>query len=232
MALIDNRPVTARAKRGRGPGRHAAPSRAELDSMAIAAVGGASLDASRSTRYVPASHRGAADAHIALVMAAGTIAEGKSRNSAERREVLGAETLIKAPARGAQPIVGRRDRAARRQPRRLPLRRRTRSGREVRRCAESEAGDRQHVRTSPPRAATTSRSPADTIVAEPGTLTGSIGAFGGKLNLLGLYHKLGLNVETVSRGRHAEMFSPVRGLHARGGGTVPAADGRGLPRRS
>ena len=78
----------------------------------------------------------------------------------------------------------------------------------MRRCAESEAGDRQHVRTSPPRAATTSRSPADTIVAEPGTLTGSIGAFGGKLNLLGLYHKLGLNVETVSRGRHAEMFSP------------------------
>ena len=39
---------------------------------------------------------GAPDAHIALVMAAGTIAEGKSRNSAERREVLGAETLIKA----------------------------------------------------------------------------------------------------------------------------------------
>ena len=51
---------------------------------------------------------------------------------------------------------------------------------------------------------------ADTIVAEPGTLTGSIGAFGGKLNLLGLYHKLGLNVETVSRGRHAEMFSQFK----------------------
>ena len=49
---------------------------------------------------------------------------------------------------------------------------------------------------------------ADSIVAQPGTITGSIGVFGGKLNVLGLYRKLGLNVETVSRGRHAEMLSP------------------------
>src|SRR6185503_10924998 len=51
---------------------------------------------------------------------------------------------------------------------------------------------------------------ADSIVAEPGTITGSIGVYGGKLNVLGLYRKLGLNVETVSRGRHAGMFSSVR----------------------
>src|SRR5262249_15679753 len=49
---------------------------------------------------------------------------------------------------------------------------------------------------------------ADAILAQPGTLTGSIGVFGGKFNQLGLYHKLGLNVDGVSRGRHAEMFSP------------------------
>lgn len=51
---------------------------------------------------------------------------------------------------------------------------------------------------------------ADRIVAEPGTVTGSIGVFGGKLNLLGLYRKLGLNIETASRGRNAEMLSPFR----------------------
>ena len=51
---------------------------------------------------------------------------------------------------------------------------------------------------------------ADRIVAEPTTLTGSIGVYAGKLNLLGLYRKLGLNIETVSRGRHAEMMSPFR----------------------
>ena len=30
------------------------------------------------------------------------------------------------------------------------------------------------------------------------------------LNILGLYRKLGLNVETVSRGKHAEMFSSFK----------------------
>jgi len=48
----------------------------------------------------------------------------------------------------------------------------------------------------------------DAIVAGPATITGSIGVFGGKLNVLGLYRKLGLNVETVKRGRHADMWSP------------------------
>jgi protease-4 len=48
------------------------------------------------------------------------------------------------------------------------------------------------------------------IVAEPGTLTGSIGIFGGKIILGGTYSKLGANVEGVSEGRHAEMNSPVR----------------------
>ena len=49
---------------------------------------------------------------------------------------------------------------------------------------------------------------ADAIVADPATITGSIGVFGGKLNVLGLYRKLGLNIETVSRGKHAAMWSP------------------------
>jgi protease-4 len=51
---------------------------------------------------------------------------------------------------------------------------------------------------------------ADSIVAMPGTLTGSIGIYGGKFNILGTFEKLGLSVETVSRGAHAEMFSPYR----------------------
>lgn len=51
---------------------------------------------------------------------------------------------------------------------------------------------------------------SDGVVAHPMTLTGSIGVFGGKLNVLGLYHKLGANVETISRGAHADMLSPFR----------------------
>jgi protease-4 len=48
---------------------------------------------------------------------------------------------------------------------------------------------------------------ADAIVAEPGTITGSIGVFSGKLSLRGLYAKLGISQETVSRGKHAALFS-------------------------
>ena len=51
---------------------------------------------------------------------------------------------------------------------------------------------------------------APDIVAEPGTLTGSIGIFGGKIVTGGTYAKLGMNIEAVSIGRHAEMNSPVR----------------------
>jgi protease-4 len=51
---------------------------------------------------------------------------------------------------------------------------------------------------------------APDIVAEPGTLTGSIGIYGGKIVTGGTYGKLGMNIEAVSIGKHAEMNSPVR----------------------
>jgi protease-4 len=51
---------------------------------------------------------------------------------------------------------------------------------------------------------------APDIVAQPGTLTGSIGIYGGKVVTKGTYEKLGMNVDVVSTGRHAEMNSPVR----------------------
>jgi protease-4 len=48
---------------------------------------------------------------------------------------------------------------------------------------------------------------ADAIVAQPGTITGSIGVFSGKFSLRGLYEKLGMSQETVRRGRNASLFS-------------------------
>jgi protease-4 len=47
----------------------------------------------------------------------------------------------------------------------------------------------------------------DAIVAQPGTITGSIGVFSGKFSMRGLYEKLGLSHETVQRGRNAAIFS-------------------------
>lgn len=48
-----------------------------------------------------------------------------------------------------------------------------------------------------------------TIVAEPGTMTGSIGVVGGKFNLKGLYDKVGLSVSVIQRGRNAGLYSGV-----------------------
>jgi len=52
--------------------------------------------------------------------------------------------------------------------------------------------------------------PAQVIVAQPSTLTGSIGIFGGKIVTGGIYEKLGARIESTSIGRHAEINSPVR----------------------
>jgi protease-4 len=52
--------------------------------------------------------------------------------------------------------------------------------------------------------------PADTIVAEPGTLTGSIGVVTGKFVMQGTLDKFGVGTGSVSDGRLAEIYSPFR----------------------
>ncbi len=49
--------------------------------------------------------------------------------------------------------------------------------------------------------------PADVIVAEPGTITGSIGVIGGKYSFKGLYEKLGIRKEIIKRGAHADFYT-------------------------
>ena len=53
---------------------------------------------------------------------------------------------------------------------------------------------------------------AGTIVAHPSTLTGSIGVFGGKLNMKGLYNKLGLTKEIITHGQNATLYSDYGGF--------------------
>lgn len=48
---------------------------------------------------------------------------------------------------------------------------------------------------------------ADRIFAEPGTVTGSIGVVGGKMALKGVYDKLGIDTEAISRGENSGIFS-------------------------
>ncbi len=53
---------------------------------------------------------------------------------------------------------------------------------------------------------------ADTIVADAGTITGSIGVITGKLSFSGLYEKIGVNFETLNRGDHASIYDTDRGF--------------------
>jgi protease IV len=52
--------------------------------------------------------------------------------------------------------------------------------------------------------------PAHAIVAQPATLTGSIGVVLVRFVIDGTLDKLGINLETVTEGRYADLFSPVR----------------------
>jgi protease-4 len=55
-------------------------------------------------------------------------------------------------------------------------------------------------------------SAAQRIVAEAGTVTGSIGVVGGKLDLSGLYQRIGVGRDGVERGARAGLYTEARGF--------------------
>ena len=52
--------------------------------------------------------------------------------------------------------------------------------------------------------------PADVVVAQPGTITGSIGVVTGKFVVEGLLDKMGVGTEAVSEGQMPEIYSPFK----------------------
>lgn len=54
--------------------------------------------------------------------------------------------------------------------------------------------------------------PADVIVADPATVTGSIGVIAGKFNLRGIYDKLGIKKEIFKRGDNADFYTTYSGF--------------------
>ncbi|HEY7431143.1 MAG TPA: signal peptide peptidase SppA [Streptosporangiaceae bacterium] len=83
---------------------------------------------------------------------------------------------------------------------------------------------------------------ANTIVAQPGTLTGSIGVLGGKPVTKSLLERAGVNTDRVTDGAHADMFSASRPFSEEEWAKVNAwldriyqdftskvAEGRGMP---
>ncbi len=55
-------------------------------------------------------------------------------------------------------------------------------------------------------------SAADCVIAERSSITGSIGVIGGKLDLSGLFQRIGLGHDSVERGARAGMHSAARGF--------------------
>ena len=51
---------------------------------------------------------------------------------------------------------------------------------------------------------------AEKIYAEPGTITGSIGVIGGKLVFGGLFEKVGVTTDVVSRGKNSSALSSMK----------------------
>jgi protease IV len=57
-------------------------------------------------------------------------------------------------------------------------------------------------------------SAADRVLAEAGSVTGSIGVVGGKLDMSGLYRRLGVARDSVERGARAGLASETRGFRS------------------
>src|SRR5215467_8158896 len=148
---------------------------------------------------------------IGVIYAAGTINAGRSGYDPLSGAVIGAETLIEAIRQA------RRDSSLRA----IVLRIDSPGGsatasdaiwRELM-IARNERADRPIVASMSDLAASGGyyiAMPAHAIVAEPSTLTGSIGVVLTKFVIDGTLKKLGMNMEGVSKGKYADLYSPVR----------------------
>jgi protease-4 len=148
---------------------------------------------------------------IAVIYAAGTIASGKSGYDAVNGAIVGSDTLIEYIRQA------RRDSRVRA----IVLRIDSPGGsatasdavwRELT-ITKNERADRPLIASMSDLAASGGyyiAMPAQVIVAQPSTLTGSIGIFGGKFVTGGVYEKLGAHIDSVSIGKNAEINSPAR----------------------
>ncbi|HOX26214.1 MAG TPA: signal peptide peptidase SppA [Candidatus Krumholzibacteria bacterium] len=167
-------------------------------------------DVADLTDYVRRRHRGHAEHEIALIVAEGTIYPGESRRDNFQGRVLGSDTLVDRleQAREDDDIDA------------VLLRVHSPGGsalasdliwRAVARVRE----DKPVVVSMGGYAASGGyyiACGADSIFADAGTLTGSIGVFAGKLDWSGLYDKLGIHREFITRGENALLWHDSGGF--------------------
>ena len=174
----------------------------KIDGDDYARIGSSSLGLNRGPR-------------IGVIYATGTINGGKSGYDPLNGAVVGSDTLIDAIRQA------RRDTSLRAIIIRIDSPGGSASAsdaiwRELM-IAKNERADRPLVASMSDLAASGGyyiAMPAQVIVAQPSTLTGSIGIFGGKIVTGGIYEKLGAHIESTSIGKNAEINSPVRPYNA------------------
>ncbi len=160
-------------------------------------------------RRVPISSLGLGRGpRIAVIYASGVIASGESSNDSPSGQVIGSDTMIEylRKARADSSIKA------------IVLRVDSPGGSAV----ASDVIWREVMLTRDVKPVIASMSdvaasggyyiamPAHAIVAEPATLTGSIGVVMLKFVIDGTLKKLGMNLEGVKTGRYADLYSPVR----------------------
>jgi protease-4 len=180
----------------------------ELDDLLPGGAGGSQLTLEEYLATLPAVEGPASAPKIAVVHATGTIVGGKSGTDPVWGRTIGAESFIDAldearDEKGVRAIVVRIDspggevyashlmwHAIRQAASEVPI---------VASFSDLAASGGYYMAMG-----------ADTLVADRSTLTGSIGVIGGTFNLGGLYEKLGMNVEVLSRGQNAQFQSTLR----------------------
>ena len=145
---------------------------------------------------------------IAVLYAVGIIGSGESSNDSPQGDVVGSDTIVRylRKARADSSI------------RAIVLRIDSPGGSAI--ASDVIWREVQLTRASKPVIASMSdvaasggyyiAMPAHKIVAEPATLTGSIGVVMIKFAIDGTLKHLGMNMEAVSQGRYATLYSPVR----------------------
>ncbi len=149
------------------------------------------------------SQRSSSNKKIAVIYASGMIMPGRSTSSLFGVEVLGSDTLVKAIQQADRDEkVGA-----------IVLRVDSPGGsslasdliwRALRDCSKPTVASMGDIAASGGYYISMG---CDRIFAEPGTLTGSIGVVGGKIAMEGLYDKVGLSTETISRGKNSGVMA-------------------------
>lgn len=146
---------------------------------------------------------------VALIYATGAISTGKSGSSLMGGETMGSETMVKAIQEAAEDTSVKA----------IVLRIDSPGGsalasdliwNALKECKKPVIASMSDVAGSGGYYIAMC---ADKIYAEPGTITGSIGVVGGKMVTKGLFEKVGIKTEVISRGRNSglfgdELFSP------------------------